>query len=164
MIRSRRRLHSGFSLLECVFALAVVACFFSGLYGLNSQCLLTLNAGREALAAQQCLRDRVEQLRSCTWAQITDANYLKNNILCSSADSTVNLASPSETVTVNAYPTTISPPIKITRVNGVATTVTSNAAMASQELVSVQVSLSWTGARGRRARTQSTTSVIAKVQ
>lgn len=159
----RHHFNSGFSLIECVFALAVVASFFAGLYGLNTQCLLTLNAGREALAAEQSMRDRIEQLRSCTWAQVTDAKYLHANILCASPDSTVNLGSPSETLTVNAYPTPISPQIKITRVGGSATTISSNAAMASQELVRVQVSLTWT-TRGSRVRTQSVTSIIAKVQ
>ena len=95
--------------------MGIVSVFFIALYALNSRCLLILNSGREAVAAQQALQDRVEQLRSCTYAQITNASYLQSSLLCTATNSSANLSSPTETVTVNAYPTAINPQVKVVR-------------------------------------------------
>lgn len=142
--------------------MGIVSVFFIALYALNARCLLILNSGREAVAAQQALHDRVEQLRSCTWAQITSASYLQSSLLCTATNSSANLSSPTESVTVNAYATTISPQVKVVRSGGSASTVTSNVAMVSQEMVRIDVSLAWVSRPGGRQRTQAATIVISK--
>ncbi len=159
-VLNRNRRTSGFTLVECVFAMAIAAFLLGALYALNTWCLLILNSGREAAAGARSLQDRIEQLQTCTWAQLTNATYINGSVLDTSTTG-LNLGSTTETVTLNAYPTAINPPIKLVRSGAVVNTISSNVAMANQSMVRVDITLSWTG-RGNRSRTQSTVAVISK--
>ena len=114
----RRSCEAGFTFVENLIAMVIVVLFFSALYGLNSQALYLLNSGREALVANVCLRDRVEQLRNCTWTQLTDSTYLRTSVLNSSPSGAANLGNLTETLTINSYPAAGNPPISLTRTNG----------------------------------------------
>jgi hypothetical protein len=155
---------AGFTFVENLIAMVIVVLFFAALYGLNCQGLYLLNSGREALVANVCLRDRVEQLRNCTWAQLTDSTYLRTSVLSSSPTGAANLGNLTETLTINSYPTAGNPPISLTRTNGSASVTTTNAAIANSTLVRVDATLSWTAAPGGRSRTQATSTLLAKYQ
>jgi hypothetical protein len=132
----------------------IVGFFFSAIYALNSQCLYTLNSGRKAFSASEALQDRMEQLRSCKWSQITDANYLKNSVLNTASSDSAFLNSCTETVTVSAYPVP-SPAQSFTvtrQANGSVPTPTTNAAVANGDLVRIDVTLDWMSSPGNRAR------------
>jgi hypothetical protein len=131
---------------------------------MNSQSLYLLNSGREAIVANVCLRDRVEQLRNCTWAQLTDSNYLRTSVLSSPLTGAANLGQPTETVTINSYPVAGNPPITLVRTNGAVTVSSTNAAIANSTLVRVDESLSWTAGPGGRNRLQATSTLLAKYQ
>jgi hypothetical protein len=103
----------------------------------------------------------MEQLRNCTWAQLTAASYIQSSVLNSPTNGTRNLGPVTETVTVNAYPTPINPAITVVRSNNSASTVSSNASIANGDMVRVDLLLAWTGI-GKRARTKEMTTVIAK--
>jgi Tfp pilus assembly protein PilE len=152
---------AAFTLIENVFAVAIVGLFFIALYALNSQCVYMLNSGRGAAIAEQSSQDRLEQLRNCTWAQLTDANYLRDNVLNASTTAR-SLGAVTETVTVNAYPIAVSPVISVVRNNGTATTASSNAAIANGDIVRVDLALSWNAGLGGRSRSQAMTTLIAK--
>ena len=159
---SYTRSAGAFTLVENAVAVAIVGLFFVALYMLNTQCLYMLNSGREAVAAEQSAQDRLEQLRNCTWAQLTDANYLRDNILSASTTGARNLGSVTETVTVNAYPIALSPAISIVRSNGTATAASSNASIANTDIVRVDLALNWQAGPGGRSRTQAVTTLIAQ--
>jgi hypothetical protein len=159
-----RKFEAGFTFVENLIAMVIVVLFFAALYGLNCQALYLLNSGREALVANVCLRDRLEALRNCTWAQLTDSTYLRTNVLNSSPSGAANLGNLTEVLTINSYPTAGNPPISLTRTNGSASVTTSNAAIASSTLVRVDATLSWTAAPGGRSRTQATSTLLAKYQ
>ncbi len=156
------RSSAAFTLVENAFAVAIVGLFFVALYALNTQCVYMLNSGREAATAEQSEQDRLEQLRNCTWAQLTDANYLRDNVLSASTTGARNLGSVTETVTVNAYPTALNPAISVVRSNGTATAATSNASIANSDIVRVDLTLNWTAGPGGRSRTQAVTTLIAQ--
>lgn len=154
----------GFTYIEAMVAVAIVAIFFGALYALNAQGLYVLNAGRQAAAAGQSLQDRIEQFRSCTWDQLTDASYIQNNILSGSTISGYNIAGSTETVTLTTFPP---PPIATTptivvRTNGTASTTSTNSNLVNGDIVRIDVSLTWVAGLGARPRSQSVSSIIAK--
>src|ERR1700694_4963392 len=89
--RPLARFSAAFTLVENVFALALVAISFVALFSLNGQCLYMLNSGRGAVFATQSMQDRVEALRNCTWSQLTDASYIQSSVLNSSTNGMQNL-------------------------------------------------------------------------
>jgi hypothetical protein len=149
-----------FSLIECIFATTVVAVFFCAVYAISARCLLVLEQGREVSAAQFSLQDRLEQLRSLAWSQLTSATYLQSSVLNTATNTSVNLGSLTETVTVNAYPTAISPQNDVVRSGGSASILTSNASMSSQQIVRLDITLSWVSRSGRQ-QTQSETTLVS---
>ena len=155
-------LTAAFTLVENAFALAIAGLFFVGLYALNTQCLYMVNSGREAAAAEQSAQDRLEQLRNCTWTQLTDASYLRDNVLNASTTGARNLDSVTETVTLNAYPTALSPAITVVRSGGTASVTSSNASVANSDIVRVDLTLAWRAGPGGRSRTQAMTTLIAQ--
>ena len=142
--------------------MAIVVLFFAALFAVNSQGLYLLNSGREAVVASVCTRDRVEQLRDCTWAQLTDSSYLRTSVLNSAPSGASNLGQLTETLTINSYPVAGNPPISVVRSNGSASVVSTNAAIANSTLVRVDETLSWTAGPGGRPRTQATSTLLAK--
>jgi type II secretory pathway component PulJ len=157
-----RNSRAGFSLLDSLFALALGAIFFGALYLLTSQCLYLLSSGRETTLAQESLQDRIEQLRNCTWPQITDANYIANNVLNTPSNDAAFLAAATETATINAYPTALSPAIQVTRSASTVTIGSSNSAIANSDLVRVDIVLNWTSSPGRRAMSVGTSTVYGE--
>jgi Tfp pilus assembly protein PilV len=159
---SLRGNESGFTFIENLVAMVIVVLFFGALYAINSQGLYVLNSGREAVVANVCLRDRVEQLRNCTWAQLTNLPYLRTNVFNSTPGGATNLTDLTETLTINSYPVAGNPPISLTCANGSVTVTSNNAAIANSTLVRVDEVLSWTAGPGGRPRVQATTTLIAK--
>ena len=153
---------AAFTFIDNVFAMAIVGLCFVSLYALNSQCMHLLNSGRAAAFAAQSLQDRTEQLRKCTWAQVTSASYIQSSILNSATNAAQNLGQLTETVTVNAYPTALNPAISVVRTSGGASTVSSNASIANGDMVRVDIALTWSAGLGGRTRTQTATTVIAE--
>ena len=151
----------GFTYVEAMVAVAIVAVFFGALYALNANCLYLLSAGRQAAAAAQSLQDRLEQFRRCSWTQLTDSSYIQDNILNTSTTSGYNIAGSTETVTLNTYPLATTP-TKIVRANGTTTTISTNSNLVNTDLVRIDVALNWTSNVGKRARSQSISSLIAK--
>jgi len=157
-----RRSEEGFTFVENLIAMAIVVLFFGALFAINSQGLYLLNSGREAVLASVCLRDRVEQLRNCTWAQLTDSSYLRASVFNSAPAGASNLGTLTENITVNSYPIAVNPPISLVRSNGVATVVSTNGAIATGALVRVDDTLTWTAGPGGRPRKQATSTLMAK--
>ena len=152
----------GFTFVENLIAMVIVVLFFAALFAVNSQGIYLLNSGREAIVASVCLRDRVEQLRNCTWTQLTDSTYLRTSVFNSAPVGASNLGTLTETITINSYPIAVNPPISVVRSNGAASVVTTNAAIASGTLVRIDDTLSWTAGPGGRSRRQATSTLMAK--
>lgn len=159
---SLRTAEEGFTFVENLIAMAIIVLFFGALFAVNSQGLYLLNSGREAVVANVCLRDRTEQLRNCTWTQLTDSAYLRDSVLNSASSDASNLGQLTETVTINSYPIAINPPISVVRSNGSSSVVSTNATIANGTLVRIDDTLSWTAGPGGRARKQAISTLMAK--
>lgn len=159
-LKKYRRLRSAFTLIDQVFAVAIVSGFFAALYALNGQCLYLLSAGREMTSAQQALQDRMEQIRNLQWANVNDPNYVANNLMNTPSPSVAALGSATETLVVNSYPIAVNPPMQITRsASGTVTITSTNSAIVNGDLVRIDVTLNWLASPGPRARSASSTTV-----
>jgi prepilin-type N-terminal cleavage/methylation domain-containing protein len=154
----------GFTFIENLIAMAIIVLFFGALFAVNSQGLYLLNSGREAVVANVCLRDRVEQLRDCSWVQLTDSTYLRTSVLNSAPTGSSNLGQLTETLAINSYPDAVNPPISVVRSNGSVSVASTNAAIANGALIRVDATLSWTAGPGGRPRSQTTSTLIARYQ
>lgn len=156
----------GFSLVEAVFACALVAVFFIGIFGLNSQCLLFANSSKELMAAGQSLQARMEQLRASNWATVTTATSLQT-LFTTPISGATNLGAVTEVVTIYKYPPPANPtptPIQLTRVsNGSAnvtpTINTTNATLTNGDMVQINLKWSWQSAPGGRQRSMSVSTI-----
>jgi prepilin-type N-terminal cleavage/methylation domain-containing protein len=144
-----RKTQSGFTLVDSLVAIAIMAGVFAALYALSGQCVYVINSGRELTSAQQVLQDRVEQLRNLQWAQVTDSNYLANNVFNQASQNGSYLNGLSETISVNAYPTGVSPAIQLTVSSGSVTINSTNSAIAQGSLVRIDITDAWTAGRTR---------------
>jgi len=156
------RLPCAFTLIENLFSMAIAALCFVALYSLSSQALYHVNSGREAVAAKQSLSDRMEQIRGCSWNQITSATYLQSYVMNTATSGEGRLGNPVETMTVNSYPTPSVTAIQVARGNGAATAISTNPAIGNGDIVRVDLSLTWVAAPGKRTRTQSRNTLVAR--
>ena len=159
------RPQSGFTLVDVMVAITLVVASFTALYALGGRCFYVINSGKELTSAQQVLQDRIEQLRNLQWTQVTDPNYLANNVLNQASSNAAYLNSLSETVTIYAYPPPAAPPtptpIQLTVSNGSVTTGSTNSTIASGNLCRIDVTESWTAGRTGLARSITNTTVQA---
>ena len=152
-----------FSLVEAMFATALVAGFFVSLFALSTQCLYFANASRELVAAGQTGQTRLEQLRDCTWAQVTSASYIHDSILNSAVTGASTLGSVTEVVKVDGYPTALNPYIQVTRAgNGTVTIDSTNNATAANDMAIITVTLTWTASPAARSRSIVVSTVYAE--
>lgn len=82
----------------------------------------------------------------------------------SAASNAPTMGSVTETITINAYPTAVNPPIQVTRAsNGSVTINSTNSAIATGDLVAINIQLSWNAARGNRARSMAVSTTWGEI-
>lgn len=155
----RRRGAAAYSVAETVVALAVLSMMLAAAFQVNSMVFRTLSSQRQVNAATRTLQERLEALRGFRFSQVTDCTWLQQNLLASDPSTTASLPSLVEVVTVSAYPPA-GAPIQLVRQNGSTSVNSTNAALANDSVVRVDLSISWTG--GGRTRTRETSAVMAK--
>ena len=172
-----RSAQAGFTVVEASVAGAIIILFLTSLFALNSTVMRLLGSAAETASASQNLQQRIEQVRLANWTQITDPAWVQINLLGTQTDASVNLPGLQETLTVTPYvsPSTSAvaakaaalppPPFTVTRSPAGAVTVSpagyaSSAAMASQEMVQVDLTLSWPG--WNRQRTRALTTLVSR--
>lgn len=121
----------------------------------------TVKMAREAASASQILQQRVESLRIANWHQVTDANWLKNNLLNTSAPGSSALRNLSEQLTLVPYGSATSGNIQVVRSNGTASIVSSQALLA-ESAVKVIWTVNFTGAPNNRSMSRQLVAVLAK--
>jgi Tfp pilus assembly protein PilV len=72
-----RRPPAGFSLVEAVIGLALLAMVCLALYSGLSSTTLSVRMARENLRATQIMTEKLETIRLYSWAQLTDPNYMR---------------------------------------------------------------------------------------
>ena len=167
--RAARHGRGGFTVVEAAVAGAIIILFLTSLFALNSTVMRLLGAAAETASASQDLQQRVEQVRLANWSQITDPAWVQANLLGTPTDASVNLPGLQETMTVTPYispsstaPATAPPAaFTVTRSSVGTVTVTpagyaSAAAMANQEMVRIDLTITWPGWNRQRYRALTT--------
>ena len=162
--------------MEATVAGAIITLFLISLFALNSNMIHLLRSASETANASQDLQTRVEQIRLANWGQITDPTWLTANFFAYTAQR-ANLPGMTETLTVTPYSSamlaTYTPGVapsgfKVTHsTNGSQDTITCTpstyaytAGLQTQEMVQVDLVISWPSLYRNRQR--SLTTVISQ--
>jgi len=169
-----------FTLVEVCVALFICVLFGAAAFATNSRLVLSLKSQKESTAATTALQERTESLRATAFPSptatptstptptplpsIADASYMQANIFTNPTKSEGPLGSLSETVTVDAYPTPTGSPIVLLRNSTYPNCqiVSNNTTLSSQNLLRVDVVLTWTSANGR-SRTRQFSEIFGHV-
>jgi uncharacterized protein (TIGR02598 family) len=159
--KSRRQ--TGIALVESVMAIGLVGLFIAILIILSSNVLGLLRSSKDNMSASHVLQQRLEQLRSENWQQLTSGGHLAAEPLALDVESASGLSDRVEKFTVSAYPPKADfTPIQLVRQNGVTSLISGNAAMVDERMVRVDVSVKWRGFPNHRAHERAATVVIAQ--
>lgn len=153
----------GTSLIETTIAAAISAMFLTSLFSMNSSSMQTIKMARESACASQVLQQRVESLRIANWHQITDPDWLKDNILNADAAGSATLKGESETLTVVAYGSSTTGNTQLTKNQGETTVIVNrNAALLAENAIKVIWTVDYTGAPNDRPINRQTVAILAK--
>ena len=169
LLLPRHHSQRGFTVLEASVAAAIVTVLLSGLFVLQSDMMRMLSASTQTTNASAHLQTRVEQVRLANWTQLTDPNWVQSNLLESPTDADINLPGLSETYTVTPYQSPCSgapaaappPPFTVSRRADGTITVSpagysDSSLLAGQEMLQVDLSVTWLSLGRTRTRAQST--------
>ena len=146
--------------------------FLASLFALNSDMMHLLRAAAEATNASQDLQARVEAVRLANWTQITDPNWVQSSLFNSKTDASVNLPGLTETLSVTPYTAPSSlpaanppPPFTVTRTSDGTVTVnpttyTYTNVLAQQEMIQIDLCVTWPSLY--RTRTRTLTTLVSK--
>jgi Tfp pilus assembly protein PilV len=156
----------GFSIVEAAMAMVVIALFLGSMFALNSACLSLVRNAKDSASAMLSNQERVEQLRSCNWSQITDKDYVNTTLMPDVTQTGLNIPNATEIVRVteNGFlQSATASYYEVTRTpSGTSISGASNPnLLLTARMLKVDVTLNWT-AIGGRTRTRASTSVIAR--
>lgn len=152
----------GTSLIEASIAACTSALFLGSLFTLNVTSMKTLRTARESAAASQVLQQRVETLRIANWHQITNATWIKDNVLNTSAAGTDSLKGMTETLTLVPYGSETAGSTKIVRTGGSTQITSNNSSMLTESAMKVIWTVAYTGSVRSEAISRQAVAVVAK--
>ena len=152
----------GTSLIEASIAACTSALFLGSLFTLNVTSMKTLRTAREAASASQVLQQRVETMRIANWHNITDATWIKNNLLNASAAGDGSLKGMTETLTLVPYGSSTTGNTQLVRSNGTTQIVTNNTALLKEGAMKVIWTVAYTGSVRSDSMTRQAVAIVAK--
>jgi type II secretory pathway pseudopilin PulG len=148
--KSRFANTEAFTLMEVLVSLGVMLIALTGIATLNSSALALTRSAKQATAASLTLQERVEQLRTANWQQVTDAEYLRNTVLSITPRNTAGISPATETITISAYPNPATiEPVKLQKTAHAVRILTTGSKIANESLATLAVQLQWPGKDGR---------------
>ena len=143
-------------------AAGISALFLGSLFAMNTASMSTIKMAREAAAASQVLQQRVESMRIANWHQITDADWIKANLVNTAAPGTGDLKSVTETLTIAPYGSANTADTLITRTGNNVVINRRNNNLLTESAIKVTWTVSYTGAPNDRLTTRPTVAILAK--
>ena len=134
MILSKHSSESGTTMVEAMVAACTSAMFLGSLFAMNMTGIKAIRTAREAACASQVLQQRVEAMRIANWHQVTDATWVKNNLLNTSAAGGDALRNMSETLTIVPYGSATTGNTQLVRTGGTASIVNQTALLKESAL------------------------------
>ena len=152
----------GFTLTEAVVAAAISALFLSSLFTMNLSSMETIRSAKETTVASQVLQQRMVSMRIANWHEITDAAWVRDNLLNIEAAGGDQLKNLVETATLVPYGSATIGNTQLQRSGGVATIVTENTNLLLENAVKIIWQLDYTGAPNNHAVTHQIVAILAK--
>ena len=162
MILSKRINFSGLTLIECTVATTISVMFLSSLFVMNSASMQSLRLARETACASQVLQQRIESMRIANWHQITDANWIRNNLLNTLAAGTDQLKEVTETLTLIPYGSSATETTQLIRTGGNARVVTANTTLLKENAMKIIWVVDYTGIPNNHPKSRQTVAILAK--
>jgi len=133
-----------FTLVEVLIAVAVGGIGISAVMNLSSFAVKTTKTNQDNAAAAIHIKERMEQLRACSWKQITDEGYLSHTFLATRPKVDSALHPNSETVSLTPLPDpSVATPVIVSQVGFTTRTVSSNPGLKMQPMIRVDMSTTW---------------------
>ncbi len=167
---------AGFSVLEAAAAAGIIAIVLTSLFSFNSTCITLVRNSKESAEAMLSDQERVEQLRSCNWSEVTDSlywpdtvnntSYWLTNIVNTATQAGGSLGNATEIirVTENGFLQGASASyFEVTRTTtGASITAQNNPVnLVTARMLKIDITLNWT-TLGGRTRTRTSTATIAR--
>ncbi len=152
---------TAFSLVETVIAAAIAASFLTSLFTMNMMTMGTIRSAKESIAASQILQQRLESMRIANWHQVTDAAWLRDNLLNSATPSSTQLKNLVETLTLVPYDSVNTGNTQVRRANGTASIVNQNSALLMEKAIKVIWTLNYTASPNQRSATRLVVAILA---
>jgi hypothetical protein len=162
MILKTRSSESGTSLIEATIAACTSAMFLGSLFTMNMTGMKAIRTAREASSASQVLQQRVEAMRIANWHQITNATWIRTNLMSTSASGSDGLKTMSETLLIVPYGSTATGTMKLVRSGGSTSIVTQSADLLKENALKVIWTVDYSGGVNGKAITRQTTAILAK--
>ena len=153
---------AGFSLIETTVAAAIAAMFLTSLFTMNIATMDTIRAAKESIAASQILQQRMESMRIANWHQVTDAAWLKTNLMGVPVAGSAPLKGLVETLIVIPYGSPGVGTTQLQRSGGTATIVSQNPALLAENAVKILWTVNYTGSPNSQNVTRQIVAVLAK--
>ena len=160
-LRSRAR-ETGFSLIETTVAASIAAMFLVSLFTMNIATMDTIRASKESIAASQILQQRMESMRIANWHQVTDAAWLKANLLNTEVAGSAPLKGLVETLIIVPYGSPGVGTTQLQRTGGSATIVTQNATLLAENAVKILWTVNYAGGPNGQSITRQIVAILAK--
>jgi Tfp pilus assembly protein PilV len=149
-------------MVEVMGAVLCIGLGLSGLFAANSRALVMLKSSKQAAVASKCLQQRIEQLRSYNWTEVTDSQSLQDLYAVPPLPS-IELPGFSEKVIVSAFtpatsseaesPAPVAPFLTVARgVDGTVTLLSDAPDLIDGTAVRVDVQITWPGRENQRMR------------
>ncbi|MFN2508138.1 MAG: hypothetical protein ABR589_05140 [Chthoniobacterales bacterium] len=162
MILSKNTATSGTTLIEATIAACTSALFLGSLFTLNMASMKTMRTAREAASASQVLQQRVEAMRIANWQQVTNADWVKANLLNTSAAGSGGLKEISETLTLVPYGSSTGGNTQVVRSGGTTQIVNRNSALLAENAIKVIWTVAYAGGINSQPVTRQTVAILAK--
>lgn len=157
----RHSARRGFTLIETTVAAAIAALFLSSLFTMNVATMDTIRCSKESIVASEILQQRMESLRIANWHEVTDANWLHDNLLNTDVAGSTQLKNLVETLTLVPYGSSNTGNTQLTRSAGTATIVNQNTGLLAENAVKVIWTVSFTGSPNSRAISRQIAAILA---
>lgn len=162
MILSKTSNQSGTTLIEAAVAACTSALFLASLFTLNMSAMRTMRTAREAANASQMLQQRVEAMRIANWHQVTNADWVKTNLLAANAAGSSSLKNVTETLTLVPYGSNTAGHTQIVRSGGTTQIVERNTALLTENALKVIWTVAYNGGTQGNSTTRQTVAILAK--
>ena len=162
MILSKTSGQSGASLIEATIAACTGALFLGSLFTMNMTGMRTMRTAREAANASQVLQQRVEAMRIANWHQITNADWVKNNLLNTNAAGTDALRNVTETLTLVPYGSSTAGNTQLVRTGNTTQIVNNNAALQTEWAMKVIWTVAYSGGPQAKTTTRQAVAILSQ--